>query len=286
MVSLGSSDGYQGAQPPVNLFTLYAESLASLHGYNPRALPPPSSTNPTDQSYAGLSSVIGRTPTKETIWNVGTPTNHILTGQISRTPVAESLPWFGSSGTAPVINTISISQVTHVPGSPLALSTSSKAVTARPESELSGDIVGNSLSPYFASNDRDLMAALVRHIRLEWSEYTKDQLRDLDLVAQLAKPDNRHQRAGYVSQEQFMAFTRSRYNSCKLWHVHASLRSLTKDEKEGIKGVKSMKGYNPSQACYDCFLLGGYFRAKTSDRVKAEGGRSCYCAVAWAYEFL
>lgn len=286
MPSPGSHNRLDNDEDIIRPFDIYAKTLASLYGYDPRALPPPSSTMPIDQSHAGLSSVIGRTPTKDTIWNVGTPTYHSLTGQMSQTPVTESNPWLDSSSTAPVVDAISISQVTHATGFPPARSPSSGAVTVGPESQLSGDMVGNSLSPYFTTKDRDLMVALVRHVRLEWSEYTKDQLRDLDLVAQLSKTDNRHQRAGYVSREQFMAFTRSRYHTSKLWHVHACLRSLTKDEKEGIKGIKSMKGYEPRQACYECFILGGYFRAKTSDRVKAEGGRSCYCAVAWAYEFL
>jgi hypothetical protein len=74
MSSPASHNGLDNDEDIIRPFDIYAKTLASLYAYDPRALPPPSSTTPIYQSKAGLSSVIGRTPTKETIWNVGTPT--------------------------------------------------------------------------------------------------------------------------------------------------------------------------------------------------------------------
>jgi hypothetical protein len=319
MPSLGSSDGHEEAQPPVDPFVVYEETLASLHGYDPRALPPPSSTLPQSgaRNNAGLSSLVGCTPPDDSMRNVGIPFNHARAEQTPSTIVATSTASSNSMGMPSPVDTMSPAQGDYLSESHLAHDSSitSGLTAAEPVTKLSvasrdysilpkgrkGRTFPKSANritkvvsenpkrsvrearkyprPYSTAKDRDLMVELVLYVQRVWPAYMKRQIGTVDLASQLSNPANRQQREDYATEEQLMAFAGLRYSTRESWHVHSGTPQLTKEDKDGTEGIESTKGDEGKQPCYECFLLGGYFRAKTSDRVKAKGGTSCYCAV-------
>jgi hypothetical protein len=317
MQSLGSSDGLQEAQSAVDPFAIYERTLVALHEYDPCALPPQSSipTQSRDHSNAGLSSLISCTPTEETMRNVGTPSSHARAGQTPSTIIAANTASPNSMGMSSLADTMSPAQGDYLSGSHLTLDTSinSGSTTAEPVTELSvvsraypilsrgkkgktysegsTKVVKTSPKhnvkdvkepprPYFTQKDRDLLVILLLYVQRGCIGYMNYEMSNVNLASQLSDPANRQQREGYVSREQFMAWASLRYSTGDSWHVHESTPLMSKNDKDGMKGVKSTRGDEAKQPCYECFCLGGYFRAKTSDRVKAKGGTSCYCAVA------
>lgn len=315
MQSLGSSDGLQEAQSAVDPFAIYERTLVALHEYDPCTLPPQSSTLPQsgDHSNAGLSSLISCTPTEGTMRNVGIPSSHARAGQTPSTIIAASTASSNSMGMPSLADTMSPAQGDYLSESHLTPDTSinSGSTTAEPVTKLSVVSRGypilprgkkgktcserstkvvktspkHSLKevkkpprPYSTQKDRDLMVILLLYVQRECIGYMHYEMSNVNLASQLSDPANRQQREGYVSRERFMAWASSRYSTGDSWHVHESTPLLSKNDKEGMQGVKSTRGDEAKQPCYECFLLGGYFRAKTSDRVKAKGGISCYCA--------
>jgi hypothetical protein len=321
MPSLGSSDGHEEAQSPVDPFIVYEETLASLHGYDPRALPPPSSTLPQSgaRNNAGLSSLVSCTSPDDSMRNAGTPSSHARAGQTPSTIIAASTASSNSMGMSSLADTMSPAQGDYLSGSHLTPDTSinSGSTTAEPVTKrvISRDysiplkgrkgktypkgitkvVKDNSKRsvrevrkfplPYSTTKDRDLMVELVLYVQRGWPGYMNHQMSTLDLASHLSDPANRQQREDYASEEQLIAFAGLRYSTHKSWHVHSGTLQLTREDKDGMEGVESTKGDEGKQPCYKCFLLGGYFRAKTSDRVKAKGGTSCYCAVTKRCEF-
>ena len=316
MQSLGSSDGLQEAQSAVDPFAIYERTLVALHEYDPCALPPQSSTLPQsgDHSNAGLSSLISCTPTEGTMRNVGIPSSHARAGQNLSTIIAASTASSNSINMPSLADTMSPAQGDYLSESHLTPDTSinSGSTTAEPVTKLSVVSRGypilprgkkgktyserstkvvktspkHSLKevkkpprPYSTQKDRDLMVILLLYVQRECIGYMHYEMSNVNLASQLSDPANRQQREDYVNREQFMIWASLRYSTGDSWHVHESTPLLSKNDKEGMKGVKSTRGDEGKQPCYECFLLGGYFRAKTSDRVKAKGGTSYYCAV-------